>query len=566
MERRRVPKGPMASSALFVGGLLIGAPASAQFFVPEASSRGAGSYPSVRAAAVDPAEPTSTAPQVRLGPLGVPVGLPAGEPSVETRRFAFNPSVAVDLLATDNVFQTSRDRKADLITTIAPSIIMNVDTPRLTGLVNYAPRFLFYSRYGSENRIDQLFNGQMVATIIPDHFFVDLRGASGVQSLIGGQTAGTSTAANRGNQVQTTSFILSPYYVHRFGTLATARFGYSLQYSNQSLSDSNSVRNSSQQAARAGFADSEFTAHQVYGVVRTGPDFGRVALEGAVESTNYVGNGVLDGAYRRSATLEGRYAIRRDLFVLAEGGYEQQRYAGTPGFRVDGPIYSVGARLDLSDQSFIIARYGRRDGFDSPSLEASIALGGRTRLVARYDDRISVQSRRATDLLTTTTLDELGNPIDLATGLPALTTANSSFFGVQSSLFRVRSALASVVQTWERNTFSLNFVYEERSVVSVAPGTTPSGSNGFTTSFSWGRSLSERTTAVAFLQYGRISGSNFSNGDSVTASLSFQHQLQPRLLATLQLASSNRTTGDGSGSGSGRVLQNIVLVGLRQSF
>jgi hypothetical protein len=129
--------------------------------------------------------------------------------------------------------------------------------------------------------------------------------------------------------------------VHRFGTLATARVGYSLQYSDQSLGNSQDVRNSGQQAARSGFASSEFTAHQLYAIVRTGPDFGRVALEGAVDSTDYVGNGVLRGAYRRTASLEGRYAITRGVSVLAQGGYEQQRFGGTPGIRVDGPIYAV---------------------------------------------------------------------------------------------------------------------------------------------------------------------------------------------------------------------------------
>jgi hypothetical protein len=87
-------------------------------------------------------------------------------------------------------------------------------------------------------------------------------------------------------------------------------------------------------------------------------------------------------------------------------------------------------------------------------------------------------------------------------------------------------------------------------------------------SFSWARSLSERTTAVGFLQYGRVSGSNFGNGNSATASLSLQHELRPRLLATLQFASTTRTAGQvrGAGFDSGRVVQNIVLVGLRQSF
>jgi hypothetical protein len=132
MEPLRVHKAATGSSALFFMGLLVAPPASAQFRGSGGDVDRGSSYPSARAAAADPSAPVSTSPEIRFGALGIPVGLPPGEPAVDTRRFIFQPSIGVDLLATDNVFQTSRNRKSDLITSINPTILMNIDTARLT--------------------------------------------------------------------------------------------------------------------------------------------------------------------------------------------------------------------------------------------------------------------------------------------------------------------------------------------------------------------------------------------------------------------------------------------------
>lgn len=554
-----------------LGALTFGATAAnAQFRVPEAGSVGAGSFPSDRAAAAldangGTAPSASTAPVVRLNAQGFPVGLPPGEGGVDPRRFRFTPSLGGTVIATDNVNDTSSNRKADVITVVSPGLLVNADTPRLSALVSYQPSALFYARQGGQNRIDHFGNGQAVATLIPERLFLDVRGAASVSPVLGQQAPGSSNLSNRSGQVQTFSYIVSPYYVQRFGTFATARVGYSMQYGRQGLPGSNvneRIAGTNLTAAQAGFRNNEYTAHQFYAVMRSGPDFGRFAFEAGLDSTDYVGSGVLDGAYRRSASLEGRYAIMRGLYVLAEGGYEQQRYAGTPGLRISGPIYSVGVRYDVSDGGFIIARYGRRDGFDSASLDASVPVGGRTRVTARYSDRLTTTAGRTADLLTTTTLDELGNPIDLATGLPATTGFSSSILGIQSNLVRTRSALASIVQSWPRDVFALNFSYQQQTVVSLAPGVAAFPQKSTLGSFVWSHSLTDRTTSTAFLQFGRFESGLFGNGTLGSVSLSLSHQLQERLAGTVQVATTVRSNDQTSN----RSVQNRVLVSLRQTF
>lgn len=591
LERQRGAGGLLATT--LIAACALGAkPGMAQFIVLEAGSVGAGSLPSARAAAAAESNggtgpETSTAPSVRLNSLGFPVGIPPGEAGADTRRFRVTPSIGVDLIGTDNVNGSTRNRKADLITQISPGILLSADTPRLSAVVNYSPSALFFASDSTANRINHSGSGQALLTVIPDHFFVDVRGFASFQPLLGGQSPQANAVSSNTNQVQSSSFAVSPYYIQRFGTLATARVGYTLQQVNQSLTNNFDGQATGDRAlaARSGFQNSDFTAHQIYGVVRTGPDFGRLALEGTVDSTNYVGNGVLDGAYRRSASLETRYAIVRGVFLLLEGGYEQLRYSGTPGYRVSGPIYSIGARWDISPDSFIVARYGRREGFNSAFLNASVAVGVRTRVTARYDERLGTSASRTADLLSTTTLDELGNPIDFASGAPSAVSGGSSFLGVQSNLLRFKNGSVYVSQSWLRDTFSLGLTYQNQSVVSAVAGLNAYSQTSYGASAIWSRSLSERTIGTASIQYSRYSGSGvlgggaflntgtstlFNNsavgavgrGDIATVALNFQHQLRERLSGTFQVATSLRTNDQTSGT----VVQNIVLVGLRQTF
>ena len=558
--------------------LLVGAGASpggsarAQEPPPFPGDIGPGSLPTTRAAAAaaTTGENTiSTAPQIRLGGFGFPTSAPAPELSEPTRRWTVMPSIGVQLMGTDNVFQSVTDRRSDLITTISPALMAAADTARFKGVMSYAPNIQLYANTSGQNRVDHQFNGQGLLVVVPELVFFDVRGSSSIQSLTSGFAPESTALTSRGNTIQTTSLQASPYIIHRFGDMVTVQAGYGYQYVDQATGGGNNQPAGSTINGVPTFIGQHFQAHEFYAVARTGPELGRLAFEGRLINTEYIGTGVLDGAYRRSASVETRYAIIRGVSALVEGGYEQQRYAGTPGVRIDGPIWAVGARIDFSAESFLIAKYGRRDGFDSATVRASLALGGRTSLSANYEERLSTSAQRAGDLLSTTTLDELGNPIDLATGLPAVRPFSSSFLGVQSSLMRMRIGSAAIVQRWPRDTIALGLTYQEQTPISVAPGTVGFQQRGTSGSITWAHELTERTFATAYVQYGTFDGGQ-GDGDVVSASLTFSHQLQPRLYGSLQLATYSRRNGQTSNvidqRINGRANQNIVLLALRQTF
>jgi uncharacterized protein (PEP-CTERM system associated) len=530
---------------------------------PLPGDTGVGSLPSARAAAAPRGEdgqllaPADTGPQIRLGNFGFPITGEQPTLAEPGRAFTITPSIEVQALATDNVFQNANRKSSDVITTVTPGVVISADTARLQGVLNYRPSARFYANNSDENSIDHNFNGSALVTLVPGFAFLDLRGQSSVRSASGGRAPESGLVTEEDDRLQTTSFQISPYIVHRFGDTATMQIGYA--YMNVDQSGNSLVRGPNGQIFNVG---QSYEAHQGYAVVRTGPAFGRLALEGRLEATEYIGEGVLDGAYRRIGTVEARYAILRGLYVLGEIGYEQQKYGGTPGIDIDEPVWSVGARVDVTDRGTITVRYGRRNGFNSASLDAGVQIGVRTRLSARYSEGLSNSALEAGDLLTTTTLDEFGNPVDLATGLPAARPFAGSFLGSENSLNRVKTASATLSLAWPRDRFAATVTREERTPVSVAVGGSNFAQSGTSGSLTWARNLSERTDAVAFVQYGRTSSDVFGDGTVLSMGLTFVQQLREGLTGQLQFG---RNTRDNAGVG-GSATQNFVLIGLRQTF
>ena len=497
---------------------------------------------------------------VRLGTLGFPYTAVAAPPGLSAEGWTLTPSIAAQVLATDNVNQTVHNRRSELISTLTPGLLLSLDTARLQGIINYAPNLIFYGSDSDQNRIDHRFNGQVLATLVPDALFLDLRGAAAVQATGGGYAQEGSPVVDRNQQMQTTSFQLSPYFVHRFGGIGTMQLGYALQHVTQDSSGSG--RGALTPTGQRFFSDQDFTAHELYAIGRTGEDFGRLALESRISATEYDGTGLLDGAYRRIATVETRYVIIRPVAALVEVGYEQQRYNGTPRIDIDEPVWSVGARLTLSPESRITAKFGHHDGFDSAVLDAVLALGGRTTLYANYAERLTTSAQRAADLLSTTTLDALGNPIDIATGAPVLQPFANSFLGAQSSLMRIRRGSVSVSQMWPRDIFTLSLSREERRPVSVETGTTAYSQDGTSGSLTWSHALTPATTAIGYAQYGSFESPQRGSGNVFTLSASLATELTPGLSGVLTYMMTNR----GDDIASGRAVQNVVLVGLRQTF
>ncbi|HEY8613580.1 MAG TPA: TIGR03016 family PEP-CTERM system-associated outer membrane protein [Roseomonas sp.] len=490
---------------------------------------------------------------VRLGGIGAPLGFvtPVRE---QGRAWTVVPSLGAQLLATDNLYQTRRNRQSEFITSFTPGLFVSADTSRIVGSLNYSPQIEFYANERGQDRVDHNFAGQALATLVPGFAYLDVRGLAGTRTATGGFSPEGTVAVDRNNRVQTTSFQASPYIVQRFGGLATAQLGYAYGYSAQEGEDVFLPG-----GTQPYFTSQNFTSNEVFGVLRSGEDFGRLNLEARGSATTYSGSGVLDDAHRTSGVLQVAYALTRSVAVLVEGGYESQRYSGNPPIDIEGPIWSVGARLTPDPYSTIVVRYGRRDGFNSASLEADVALGARTQLSASYADRLTTDTLRNQDLLSVTSLDATGQPFERNTGAPI--SFGEGFLGTQDSLRRVRRAALAVTRSWTRDRVTLSVFHEEQEPVSVVPGTVAFSQRGVSGSLSWAHELTPSTSAVAYAQYGTYRSAAFGSGDVATLSATLFHQLTPRLTASLQYALTHRSSDNDD-----RSLQNIILVALRQEF
>ncbi len=496
---------------------------------------------------------------IRIDQLGFPYAASAPADDM-ARGWRLTPSLAASALATNNLNNTATNRRSDIVIGVTPGMLLEVDTTRVKGVVNVAPTGQIYGSDSGQNRIDWQYNGQLVFSVVPESLFIDVRGSGAVQAASGGIAQGPGTVLENGNQIQTSAFQVSPYYVQRFASAATLQVGYAFQQVAQDIGGNGS--GGLTPTGQPFFTSQNFTANEFYAVARSGPDLGRLALEGRAISTSYEGTGVLDGAYRRSASLETRYAITREVAALLEGGYQELFYAGVPGFEYNGPLWSVGVQLTPSPDSRVTVRYGRRDGVDSLSLDAVLALGGRTTFYASYAERLTTAAQNAVDLLSTTTLDALGNPVDSVTGAPVVQPFANSFNGVQSGLMRVRGGTASIIQAWPRDTIALSFSIQEMTPVSSAPGTITTAQNNAYANLSWAHELTPTVTAIAGIQAGTFDSPAQGSGTLVAASATLTQQLTPTLAGLVQLQASVSTND----TGQGRVNQNTVLVGLRQTF
>jgi uncharacterized protein (PEP-CTERM system associated) len=508
---------------------------------------------------------TPSPEQVRLAPFlpgfdafdllpDAPDNAPASPPS----GWRITPSAGLQLLATDNAHSSPNDKRSELITTITPGLAVAAETARLTGRLSYSPNLVFYAGAPDQNRVDQRFSGNASAALLQDKLFLDVLGFGGVQVTRGGTAPQGAPAVDRNNRIQTVSLQASPYYLHRFGGLATARVGYTWRYLTQDGNDA-FLPGSSQPF----FTSQETTAHEGYAVVRTGEDFGRLALEGRASAVTYDSNGVLDGAHRNLATLQALYALTREVSVAVEGGYEDTHYGGTRPFNEQGAVWSAGARLAPNSDSVITVTYGRRGGYEAPYVDASTNIGVRTRVFASYTDKIGTVAQTGAELLAAATVDSLGNPVVSST-TPTYLPFGGSLLASQTSVQRLKRGVLGISQSWPRDNVSLTLSYDDRSPVTATRGTESFPQKGYSVGLAWSHALTETLNGISSLQYGRTrsSSSLVGNGDFYSVRLGVTQQLRPGLFGTLQYI----LTSQSANLASGDAMQNVVIFGIQQVF
>ena len=547
-----------------------------------------------------PVAPSVTPPDVRLGSLRTLVQAfqPNQLPRDTGPAWLITPSISVGVGATDNVQLVERPRRADVFTVISPAITISGDTARLRVNATYAPQASVYASTSSQTRLDHFGSASVLATVVPELFFLDVRGAVTQQSRNGGfgnsggfGNNGTQNL-NRNDQVQSISLSATPYLERRFGGWGTGRIGYSIAQTFQDSRDAgrfNTTAGQTQFNALNQFATGNLTTQRERASFVTGENLGRFNNVSVLEAVQYDGFGPYRGAYRNLVSTDFGYALTRTITLLAGTGYQDIRFNGPSPVRISEPIWNVGVRVLPNVDSSVTVGYGRRDGANSLYLDGAYSPTARTRVFARYSTGITTDSEEQQNLLQAADVNSAGLLQDRTTGAPV--SSSSGSFGTQNGLFRVRRFSLTGTLLLNRDTFSATITNEDRTNLSatvfdptfsglqsnavVLPaGSTSSGTFG---TVSWQHELSDRLSSNASLQYGttEFTGTQTAGGQSSTqttlsGTAGLSYVFTETLSGTAQYRYTRRSGGPGqavfNSFGNGSVIENSVLVSLRKSF
>jgi len=513
-------------------------------------------------------------PDVRLGNLGARVTslLPGSNLQTgPTRAWSFTPSLSGSEEYITGGQGGANGRSNQFITTIQPGIAATADTVRLNGQFFYNPQVSLYSRSGSQDQVAQNVNTRLLATLVEQTVYLDLRGSGSQQTIAAGQSPYGATTQANSNLSQSYSFSAAPYAIHRFGDWGTGEIGGSIGRTLQSAVKGLSLPTTPTLAsAFASAGNQNVTSTGGHLAFVTGEAFAHYNGAAEAQATSFSGSGVLQGAYRRSVTLDNGYALTRTITALATIGWEDIHYSGTAPVTIDDAIWSFGARLTPNPDSSITLRYGHQDGVTSVYLNGAYQVTARTRLFASYSEGLTTTGEQIQNALATSDLDALGNPVDHTTGAPIVAVGN--FFGLNSNLSRTTLATVTIAWAFERDSLSASANSQTQTQVSASSqtGLANGTSRGVYGTLSWGHALWENLRSTTYLEYGTSSSSGAMSGNTrlVTVSTGLSYLLRPTLTGNLQYifsqTSGQNTQLTGSGNGSGA--QSVILVNLSKTF
>jgi hypothetical protein len=545
----------------------------------------------------------------------VPPGIELAEPAVQDLQhqlqlvnglgapagggWTFLPRINWQEELTDNVLQLNSPRRADLVTFISPGIGIAGDLPRVRLTFDFAPTLALYARTGDLNALTEQMNGLGSITLVPDLAYVDVRALSGVQSEFGGlgglgtigaaagagltpQTAiptlaGNSLGLNKDNEIQTTSFGISPYLLRRFGDWGTGKLGYSLN-----VAESNSLSGFAAPPfpTGAGANSQTLVTNEEIAHFGTG-DFLQFFQDNfdvdLVQSQTTTGAGVVNGqtGLPYTTTQSGSsteafvsdqitYKVNRSIALFASGGHEDIVYTGINAQSIHDLTWSFGTTLTPNPDSLLTVSYGHLDGFNSLTANGHYAVTARTLLTASYGSTLGTQLQQLQNQLNLATANGVGGLVNAQTGGQLFGATNA--LAVQEGVFRTTTLAVGSQTTLNRDIISINLLMAKQS---SSGGTNPSSAETKTASVSWLHQMRPDVTVSAAISYsiqdqssGFVSAANPGNNTSVVGTLAWQWQISDTLSANMRYSFLERSSAVTAYD----VYQNILILGISKHF
>ena len=354
--------------------------------------------------------------------------------------WTITPRVNVEQSVTDNVRSVSDGAESDFITTANAGVSVAGIGRSLQLNFNYN---ISQDKFWDSRDLDgwrQSLLGTSKMALYEDLVFLDTRASISQQSL---QRNGGESAADRsiGTNDQTTivNYSITPNYGYRYGSWATSDVSMSF----------NQTRFLEADTGTAGALPDPSSSLSIRSLLRSGPNFNKYSWQ-LSGSSNFTDN----GSNRDVLEFSNEYAWSRHLTLLGRAGRETIENSGINADDSAILFWRGGARLTPGPRSTIRVEYGERFDDTTFSGDASYRFSPLTAISASYEVSVQTDRERLTENLNNLIVNEDGELVNPATGLPG--SPNSSEFDFQEQSSKQQTFTIALNGTRGRNTFGLN--------------------------------------------------------------------------------------------------------------
>lgn len=225
---------------------------------------------------------------------------------------------------TDNVALSPKgSTKSDWITELTPTFTVKKVGARLKVDASYSNQNLFYANDSNRNQTYHRLNAQANAELLENEVFLDTAATISQTSISPLGASGVDNTSATGNVTSVQTFVVSPYWIHRFGSAATLNARYTIsEVSNDSGIFSSSLSNS------------------VNVSLNSGSDFGRVSW--GLNYSDYIANyGDRSDVGFTSTSASLGYQVFHRVRLTGTVGDEQNSYASSAGTKTGGTFWNT---------------------------------------------------------------------------------------------------------------------------------------------------------------------------------------------------------------------------------
>jgi hypothetical protein len=295
------------------------------------------------------------------------------------------PSLTVEQIFTDNVRAGADDRDADGVTVLTGRLQASLKSSRINAAADVD---LFYDEFWATNTLDNLNGGGIVAgraEVLQNFFFIDAVAQKQDVYLSSSDVSASGLTTGQG-RLQQTSYGVSPFVTTQVFGLADL-----LVQGNYAQ-----VQFEKPVVGVAATLLTDITVKSVGGKITTGE---RSSLYEATVTAEHLET---DLGFKQQNVIGGfTLNLTKAFGAVGHLGYERIEDPSFPIIRE--PIWSLGGRYRLGNDSLIHFEYGKRFGDDTYFGEINLVLRPGLRVVGNYTDRlVPVQLtlvRSVTDLL-----------------------------------------------------------------------------------------------------------------------------------------------------------------------